>query len=149
MKVKKLNHLTVHNDKYKILDNDHNFNYQDELTPSLDSFSGDFDQNKINEIVLWKVNRYAKLNEDVLSLINNIQETDREIDENLTKNVLRKLLHKNSKGVQLPMASTILRFKNKYIYQIIDQRLYRSIYPGEILKLKSHPSKKNIEENII
>jgi hypothetical protein len=141
-------HITVYSDEFKIRDEDYNFNYQDELTPSLDSFSGDFDQNKINEIVLWKVNRYAKLDEHALSLINTIQETDREIDENLTKKILRILLDKKSKGIQLPMASTILRFKNKYIYQIIDQRVYRSIYSGRILELKSHPSKKNIEQNI-
>jgi len=32
------------------------------------------------------------------------------------------------------MASTILRFKNKRLYQIIDQRVYRIIY-GKTLKL--------------
>ena len=43
------------------------------------------------------------------------------------------LLHKEQKGVRLAMASTILRFKNPTIYQIIDQRVYRFIY-GEELK---------------
>jgi len=40
------------------------------------------------------------------------------------------------------MASTILRFKNPDIYQIIDQRVYRFIY-GRELKLNS-----NIDEQI-
>lgn len=35
------------------------------------------------------------------------------------------------------MASTILRFKNSTIYQIIDQRVYRIIY-GTELKLKTN-----------
>jgi len=35
-------------------------------------------------------------------------------------------------GIRLPMASTILRFRNPKIYQIIDQRVYRFIC-GEAL----------------
>jgi len=49
--------------------------------------------------------------------------------------ILRSLLDKKQKGIRLPMASTILRFRNKNIYQIIDQRAYRFLY-GEDLKLK-------------
>ena len=41
-------------------------------------------------------------------------------------------------GIRLPMASTILRFKNPHVYQIIDQRVYRLLYKAE-LKLKSQP----------
>jgi thermostable 8-oxoguanine DNA glycosylase len=43
----------------------------------------------------------------------------------LTRQLLVKLL--GTKGIRLPMASTILRFKNSHIYQIIDQRAYRLI----------------------
>ena len=149
MNTKKHNHLTIHNDKYKILDSDRNFNYQKELTKSLDKNDYDIDQNKINEIVLWKVNRYVKLGSEVISLINHVGKTDTKIDIDLTKNILEILLAKETKGVQLPMASTILRFRNRNIYQIIDQRVYRSIYSGEILKLNNYPSKKNIEDNLI
>jgi hypothetical protein len=46
------------------------------------------------------------------------------------------------------MASTILRFRNKNIYQIIDQRVYRIIYKDEKLKLKTHPSDKNVSDQI-
>ena len=41
------------------------------------------------------------------------------------------------------MASTMLRFKNPNIYQIIDQRVYRVIY-GIELKLRT-----NLNENIL
>ena len=53
------------------------------------------------------------------------------------------LLGKEQKGVRLAMASTILRFKNPNVYQIIDQRVYRFLY-GEELKY----SDTNINEQI-
>ncbi len=56
------------------------------------------------------------------------------MDSELTKEVLSSLLE--TKGVRLPMASTILRFKNPEIYQIIDQRVYRLIY-GIDLKMST------------
>ena len=57
------------------------YKYQDELTTELDSFVGDFDQNLINKIVLWKINRYAKLDEETIKLLNGILPTDKEIDK--------------------------------------------------------------------
>lgn len=36
------------------------------------------------------------------------------------------------------MASTILRFRNKNIYQIIDQRVYRIIYKEKKIKLTQY-----------
>lgn len=109
------------------------YQYQIELTSKLDNLDSNFNQDIINEIVLWKVNRYAALDSDTLNLINQIKKTDKEINSELTESILLKLLDKKQKGVRLPMASTILRFKNPSIYQIIDQRVYRFIY-GEDLK---------------
>lgn len=37
----------------------YDYKYQKELTENLDKLDGDFSQNILNEIVLWKVNRYA------------------------------------------------------------------------------------------
>ena len=45
------------------------------------------------------------------------------------------------------MASTILRFKNPKIYQIIDQRVFRIIY-GEKLNLGYNQNNKRTEEQI-
>jgi hypothetical protein len=101
------------------------FIYQEKLTTKLDKINIDFTQETLNEIVLWKVNRYAEFETSTLSLLNEIKKSDTEIKAELTKNILRKLL--NTKGVRIAMASTILRFKNPKIYQIIDQRVFRYI----------------------
>ncbi len=108
------------------------YNYQNELTEKLDKLEADFDQNIINEIILWKLNRYAKLDPETLDLINQIDRKAQTKNDELTKKILRNLL--TTKGIGLPMASTILRFANPKVYQIIDQRVYRLIM-GEELKL--------------
>ncbi len=110
--------------------------YQEKLTPKLDDFNSDFDQPILNEIVLWKVNRYAEFDEALIQKLNQIKRSDVEINLPLTKEILRLLLAKEQRGVQLPLASTILRFKNPEIYQIIDQRAYRFLY-GKTLKCSS------------
>ena len=46
--------------------------------------------------------------------------------------MLERLLQTN--GVDLAMASTILRFRNPEVFQIIDKRAYRVVY-GEKLKV--------------
>ena len=97
--------------------------YQPELTEKLDNIEDDFDQAIINEIVLWKVNRYANLSHNSLQLLNKINKDATTLDHSLTTDVLLELL--TQKGVRLAMASTILRFKNPNIYQIIDQRAFR------------------------
>ncbi|PNW28793.1 hypothetical protein BKP44_07410 [Formosa algae] len=107
----------------------------------MDHVKSDFNQELINEIVLWKTNRYAELDNETLNLINKIDRKSEIIDSDLTGEILMHLL--KTKGIRLPMASTILRFRNPKIYQIIDQRVYRMIY-GTELKLKT-----NINDNII
>ena len=102
-----------------------NYKYQLELTSKLDDLNSDFNQEIINEIVLWKVNRYSFLDDETLALLNQINKEDEVLKVELTTQILTKLL--NTKGIQLAMASTILRFKNPDIYQIIDQRVYRFI----------------------
>lgn len=111
------------------LSND-DYKFQPELTSILDEIDQDFDQNIINQIVLWKVNRYSQLDESTLLLLNRINRHDLIINIDHTEEILRHLL--STKGIQLAMASTILRFKNPNVYQIIDQRVYRFIY-GEIM----------------
>lgn len=118
-----------------------NYLYQKELTDRLEGITGNFTQEIINEIVLWKVNRYSELNDETLNLLNQISKEDNEIKLELTKDLLKKLLA--TPGIRLPMASTILRFKNPNIYQIIDQRSYRFLMNKD---LKTYFS--NIEEQI-
>ncbi len=120
---------TIHDDKFQLLEKDRDFKiYQPALTTKLDNYSNKFDQNVINEIVLWKVNRYAEIGEEVLEQINLIKVNSKTLNIDLTSKILSNLLDKATKGIQLPMASAILRFRNPKIYQIIDQRVYRIIY---------------------
>jgi hypothetical protein len=109
---------------------DYQFNYQKVLTNKLDTFEGEFDQEVINQIVLWKVNRYAPVDDEALHLLNQISSEQTELNIALSSKVLSALL--GCHGIRLPMASTILRFKNPDIYQIIDQRVYRMIYKNEL-----------------
>ncbi len=119
------------------------YSYQEYLTGKLDKMTGDFDQATINEIALWKINRYPHTSTDteneVLTLLNRITGDSRKRDDLLTTEVMQLLL--KCRGIRLPMASTILRFKNPYIYQIIDQRVFRFIY-GESYK---EPSKSDTQ----
>ena len=114
------------------------YNYQPLLTPQLDSLNGNFDQNTINEIILWKVNRFAQLDEVTINLLNQIEKNQHTMDPSIAKPLLRNLL--KTKGIRLPVASTILRFKNPSVYQIIDQRVYRLLY-GKELKIPSNIDK--------
>jgi thermostable 8-oxoguanine DNA glycosylase len=111
------------------------YKYQPTLTEKLDNSTSDFDQELINEIVLWKTNRYAEVCPETLKLINKIDRESNLIDLDQTREILKDLL--KTHGIRLPMASTILRFRNPNIYQIIDQRVYRVIY-GEELKPKTN-----------
>lgn len=108
------------------------FDYQGNLTKKLDHTTGDFDQDIINEILLWKVNRYAQIKPNTEDLINSPSLRGRVMDKEKTKEVLLALL--DTKGIRLPVASTILRFVNPEIYQIIDQRVHRFLY-GKALKV--------------
>lgn len=124
--MKTLNEIEITEEHLKL----EKYNYQPRLTAKLDELNKDFDQEIINQIVLWKVNRFAEIDNETLILINSITQDSENLNENLTTEILENLLTTN--GIQLAMASTILRFKNPKIYQIIDQRVYRIIY-GETL----------------
>ena len=109
---------------------DSRFDYQPVLTKNLDDHAGDFNQALINEITLWKVNRYPLISSDIFADLNQIKKTDRRFNRLKVKNLLLRLFACH--GVQLPMASTYLRFKNPALFQIIDQRVYRAIYGKEL-----------------
>ena len=123
-----------------LVDADHSFDYQPFLTKKLDDYSADFDQSIINEITLWKVSRYPIIDEALLAEINTINKSDTRVDLPKVRDILLRLLECH--GVQLPMASTYLRFKNPQLFQIIDQRVYRAIY-GKELKLPGSYNRKN------
>ncbi|WP_428088096.1 type II toxin-antitoxin system HicA family toxin [Candidatus Thioglobus sp.] len=126
--------------KEDLISEDNDFNYQPELTKLIDEYDDDFSQATINEITLWKVNRYPIVNKEVLNSLNKIKKSDEKYDLEELKLLVKKLLECH--GVQMPMASTYLRFKNPSLFQIIDQRVYRILY-GEKMKLPSSYNEKN------
>ena len=100
------------------------YTYCPELTDRLDAFAGPFSQDFINEIVLWKVNRYVAMSDllprlDELRLLKASQHAK-------ARSLLADLL--GTAGVRLPMASTFLRFANPEVFQIIDRHAYRATY---------------------
>lgn len=110
------------------------YSYQPELTHKLDGVANQtFDQSLVNEIVLWKVNRYAPLSPSTLAALNGLSTIEPEKHRE-SESTLKSLLREP--GVDLPMASTLLRFKNPQVFQIIDRHAYRALY-GEDYPLYS------------
>ena len=122
------------------------FVYDDE-SEILDRISkvdkADYRENRdiINEIVLWKMNRRPQVEEKLIDAIYRLKKIETPIEaanSEITKQVLEMLLL--TKGMQLPMASTVLHFYFPNIYPIIDQRAYRELYgndyPKNITKMK-------------
>lgn len=111
--------------------NKNDYDYQPLLTIKLDkAHTQTFTQELINEIVLWKINRYAQINPETLELLNSDVLKADILDSEFTGYILKALL--KTPGIRLPMASTILRFRNPNVYQIIDQRAYRILYGSEL-----------------
>ena len=102
------------------------YKYQDSLTNELDNHRAPFDENTLLKIVLWKINRYPEIADGLLDKINELR---RNYSEALAEEILVLLL--DSKGFDLPMASTVLSFACPEHCQIIDQRVYRFIYPDQ------------------
>ena len=100
------------------------FKYQPRLTRKLDAARQCFSQSLINEIVLWKVNRYVEVPEDVLESLDSIRSL-RPGEYRKAELQLKSLLA--CKGVRLPMASTILRFANPNVFQIYDRHICRAM----------------------
>ena len=100
--------------------------YQPALTSYLDHLdSKPFTQDLINEIVLWKVNRYAELRPTALKALNRVAAI-RPKSHRTAEATVATLLREP--GVDIAMASTILRFRNKTTFQIIDRHAYRALY---------------------
>ena len=100
--------------------------YQPKLTAKLDDLDAvNLTPELLNEIVLWKVNRHVGLDEDLLRRIDSLR-TLKPGEHEQARSVLEQLL--STHGVDLPMASTILRFRNPAVFQIIDRHAYRAVY---------------------
>lgn len=102
------------------------YKYQPALTNRLDNLNDiDFSQPLINEIVLWKVNRYVNVSPEILQKIENVRNIQAGYHRD-AQGILEDLL--KVRGVDLPMASAFLRFRNPRVFQIIDRHAYRAVF---------------------
>jgi hypothetical protein len=114
------------------------YQYQLDLTKRLDSLkSSDFDRNILYEIVLWKINRFPCVPDAIIGELKLLGKL-KPMQHKEARSVLRELLKCN--GIALPMASTICRFINPSVFQIIDDRVYRVLFEGEA-KYPTKPAK--------
>src|SRR6185437_1937345 len=120
------------------------FNLTNNLDKKVDI---DFTQDIINEIVLWKVNRYVTINDsEWIKDFNELKYIeDLETNEKQIRNILEKML--KTHGIRLPMASTMLRFRNPKVFQIIDERTFRIIF-GNNLEMRKKYDAYNVSDRI-
>jgi thermostable 8-oxoguanine DNA glycosylase len=119
------------------------YRYQRELTECLDALGPQpFTQDVIKDIVLWKVNRYVKLSAGALAALNSVTEFQPKSHRN-ARDALATLL--DERGVDLPMASSFLRFRNRKAFQIIDRHAYRAVYGQNYPLYSSSTDKKKID----
>jgi hypothetical protein len=105
------------------------YTYQSELTRKLDRLqASELDTEAFYEIVLWKLNRFPQLEEGLLESLKALASL-RPKEHRQANTELRSLLR--CPGIALPMASTVLRFVNPKVFQIIDDRVYRIVQPGK------------------
>jgi hypothetical protein len=100
-----------------------------------------FTQELINEIVLWKNNKFAQFSDELLRSIENVRELhpgEHRDAESLIDSLL--IAH----GVGLTMVSTLLRFRNPSTFQIIDQHAYRAVYGSKFPIYASMQRKKQV-----
>jgi hypothetical protein len=117
------------------------YKYQPRLTTKLDDLKNVrvITPDLLNEIVLWKVNRYVSLDGDQLFRISALA-TLQPGEHRRAGSILQELLDVH--GVDLPMASTVLRFRNPAVFQIIDRHAYRALYGQDYKQHTTKASKK-------
>jgi hypothetical protein len=119
------------------------FVYQKELTNELDHIEDiNFDEMMIFRIILWKISRYPDVKKFPFSELNQLANIEAE-NFKACEAVLRKMLEVG--GIGLPMASTILRFRNPEVFPIIDRRAYRVVLEDKLKIYKSTKIDKQIE----
>ncbi|MGE4542772.1 MAG: hypothetical protein AB7D06_01560 [Pedobacter sp.] len=105
------------------------YTYQPELTRKLDMLQpSDLNSEIFYEIILWKLNRFPKLESDLIGSLKEIAGLKPK-EHRKAMSQLRALLR--CPGIALPMASTVLRFLNPDVFQIIDDRVYRIVLSGK------------------
>lgn len=127
------------------------YNYQPNLTKSLDKIKARdvIDQARINEIVLWKINRYAEMSPEALAALDAVKTLRRgQHKHTKAEDAFTALL--KTKGIDTAMASSILRIRNPKVFQVIDGRAYRTMTGEKMPKLPKPTSNSDaaIKQNI-
>lgn len=114
------------------------YDYHPKLTDELDKLDAEkFNHETLYKIVLWKLSRFPYIADELVNELKGIKDIAPKKHQE-ARDILGKLLR--TPGIALPMASTILRFINPNAFQIIDDRAYRVLLPGEA-KYPSKPQK--------
>ena len=85
-----MGHKTIYDNDFNIQKSDHEFDYQADLTKKLDSDRSKFNQERLNEIVLWKVNRFAAFNDEAIQALNSIDPNKGKLDIEETRQANRE-----------------------------------------------------------
>jgi thermostable 8-oxoguanine DNA glycosylase len=113
-----------------------NYDFQTELTKELDELNSQpIDEFILLKIILWKLNRYPDLKEFSYDRLNNIATLKPQEFKNV-REFLNNILE--IKGIGLPMASTILRFRNPDTFPIIDRRAFRVLMGENYVESSDH-----------
>lgn len=119
------------------------YQYQPELTKRLDKLkSRQLTQTLVNEIVLWKIDRYVAPSGKTMRSLNKLKRLKRG-EHRKAKVAIENLLSES--GIGLPMASTLLRFRNPNAFQIIDRHAYRAVYGRKYTLTKKSPLKAQMD----
>lgn len=117
-----------------LLLNEYGYSLKGEIIEGLKSCSNiNEESGLLYRVVLWKLNREIFVEKSVIEQLKDFASISKE-DKNFYNefndggrvyNLLKMLLE--SKGIRLPMASTIANFYNPNSFPIIDQRAYRAL----------------------
>jgi hypothetical protein len=111
------------------------YEYNPDLTAKLDKLDLEgLNREQLYEIVLWKLNRFPVISDELIGQLKSLGRYKNGEHRN-AEALLRDLLQ--CRGIALPMASTILRFANPEVFQIIDDRAFRVLTDG----IGSYPTK--------
>jgi hypothetical protein len=115
------------------------YEFQPLLTAELDLIQpSDLDLETVYKIVLWKLDRFPQITDEQVTRLKELSRLKPK-EHKKAKNLLEDLL--KTPGIALPMASTILRFVNPKVFQIIDDRAYRMAFPDATETYPSKPVK--------
>jgi len=111
------------------------YNYLPEVTQHLENMKiEEFNRQWVYEMMLWKLNRFPQIEDSLIQELQTLKDIQpghhREGFE-----IFKKLL--TCKGFGTPMASTIFRFLNPQVFQIIDRRAYRALFATKLSDYES------------